>query len=245
MDERDFVTGLLNREAFDRHLISAVDEASRLDEPVSLIIADIDHFKQVNDQRGHQVGDSVLKGVGHRLGIVARVKGDVFRYGGEELVLLLSNHSTHEAVAVAERARRMLESEPIEGVHVTASFGVGTFPAASDAPALVRAADEALYDAKNRGRNVVRFHGEPAPEKPGPREPQRKKPEAGRLTEAQKTEMRRRVLRDQRIECPDDGAYLVVHDVTTMGSVGREFLIVCPDCGLSDTLSAPTRYGTE
>jgi hypothetical protein len=76
--------------------------------------------------------------------------------------------------------------------------------------------------------NMVRFHGEPPPEKPRPREPERKKPEAGRLTEAQKTEMRRKLLRNLRIECPEDGAFFEVHDVTAQQSVGREFLIICP-----------------
>jgi len=132
-------------------------------------------------------------------------------------------------------------SSPVAGIPVTASFGVGVFPEASNGAALVQAADQALYVAKNRGRNLVRLHGEPATEKPASRDPERKIPEAGTFTEAQKTEMRRKLLRNQRIECPADGAYFVVHEVTSMGSVGKEFLIVCPDCGVSDTLSGPTR----
>jgi diguanylate cyclase (GGDEF)-like protein len=205
-------------------------------------MVDIDHFKKVNDGGGHQAGDAVLRAVSDRLVCVTRLKGHVFRYGGEELALLLPNHSIEEGIAVAERARLTIESTPaIEGLHVTASFGVSGFPSVIDADALIRAADTALYDAKNRGRNMVRFDGEPPPEKPGPREPERKKPEAGRLTEAQKTEMRRKLLRNQRIECPEDGAYFEVLDVTAQQSVGREFLITCPDCGLSDTLSSSSR----
>ncbi len=204
MDDHDFVTKLLNREAFDRSLASRIVEAGRFEEPLSLIMADIDHFKKVNDDKGHQVGDVVLRVVGDRLAGVSRLKGDAFRYGGEEFALLLPNHSMQEALALAERARLAIDSVPIEGLHVTASFGVAVFPDVPDAQALVRAADEALYDAKDRGRNIVRLHREPPPEKPGPREPQRKKPEAGKLTETQKTEMRRRLLRDQRIECPED-----------------------------------------
>ena len=240
MDNRDFLTKLLDREAFDRSVASAIIEAGRFDEPLSLVMADIDHFKKVNDGKGHQVGDVVLRVVSDRLARVSRRKGDAFRYGGEEFALLLPNHSMQEALAVAERARLTIDSAPIEDLHVTASFGVGVFPDVPDAPALVRAADKALYDAKNRGRNIVRLHGEPPPERPGPREPQRKKPEAGKLTETQKTEMRRRLLRDQPIECPEDGAYFEVHDVTPHGSVGRKFLISCPDCGLTDTLSGQT-----
>jgi hypothetical protein len=169
---------------------------------------------------------------------VSRQKGKAFRYGGEELALVLPNHSAQEGVAVAERARREIEATPIEGIRVTVSLGVGSFPDhAANAIPLIQAADDALYDAKNRGRNVVRLYREAEPAKPGPREPEKKVPEVGRLTEQQKTELRRRHLRGELIECPDDGAHLDVHESTPFGCTEREFMIVCPDCSMFERLS--------
>jgi diguanylate cyclase (GGDEF)-like protein len=155
MEDLDFLTNLLSRAAFDRSLALAIAEAGRLNEPLALAMADIDHFKNVNDGKGHQVGDAVLKAVSDRLARVIHHKGQVFRYGGEEFALLLPNHSIQEAIAVAERARVTIESTPaVEGLQVTVSFGIGAFPDARDADTLVRAADDALYDSKHRGRNT-------------------------------------------------------------------------------------------
>lgn len=242
MDQRDFLTQLLDRMAFDSFLELALDAAKNAAEPLSLIMVDIDHFKSVNDGRGHQIGDDVLRGVALRLQKVTGAKGEAFRYGGEEFAIVLLNHSSEEALAVAERARREIATTPMVGVPVTASFGVACSPDhASETATLVRAADQAMYDAKNRGRNLTRLYGDPPPAKQGPREPERRKPEAGRLTEDQKAQMRKRLLRHESIECPDDGAYFDVYDMTGVGSVGREFLITCPDCGMSDQLGSGRR----
>jgi hypothetical protein len=166
----------------------------------------------------------------------------VYRYGGEEIAIVLRNHSDEEALAAAERARREIEKEAFSEIKVSMSFGVGCLPgAAEDVEGLVRAADEALYDAKGLGRNLVRLFGEPAPTKPTPRAPERKAPEPSRLTEEQRAELRRRLLRHEQIECPEDGAFLEVHDITTHSSIGRDFMITCPDCGLTDQLSGEQR----
>ncbi len=241
-EQRDALTRLLNRGAFDAALHRGVLQAGQNKEPLSLIFADIDHFKKVNDASGHQAGDAVLLEVASRLMRVAEGKGRVYRYGGEELAILLSNHSAEEALAVAERCRRSIEATPVAGVPVTVSFRVACVPDhAPDGPSLLAAADRALYDAKDRGRNLVRLSGEPDPERPGPRVPERKAPEHGKLTERQKAEFRRRVLRRLPIECPHDGAPFDIHDVTTMDSVGRDFMIVCPECGLTDGLESGQR----
>ena len=241
-DQRDFLTQLLNREAFDRQLDVAVEEARHLNEPLGVVMADVDHFKCVNDEHGHQTGDAVLKAVAACVAAGSRAKGAAFRYGGEELTVVLPNHSLQEATAVAERIRLQVEGMSTDGVRVTASFGVACFPLhGQEARAVVRASDQALYDAKNRGRNLVRVYGEPEPIRVGPREVERKVAKPGRLTADQKAELRRRLLRDERIECPADGAYLKVVDVTHAESVGREFIVICPDCGMSDTLSKEAR----
>ena len=172
---------------------------------------------------------------------MAQGRGRVYRYGGEEVGLILRNHSAEEAIAVAERARRQIEAEAINGIRVSMSFGVACLPDhAADVDSLIQAADKALYDAKDRGRNLVQRFGEPPPAKPGPREPERKRPEHGWLTDTQRAELRRRVLRRERIYCPEDGALLAVHDVTPhdSGSARRDFVISCPDCGMSDQLQS-------
>lgn len=237
MEERDEVTGLFTRGAFQAALQQAVDDGLRRNQVLALAFGDIDHFKRVNDMYGHQTGDAVLREVARRLETVVTSKGVVYRYGGEELVLILTNHSAEEALAVAERSRRAIEAEPFAGVRVSMSFGVACLPDhASDAAGLVRAADTALYDAKNHGRNLVRLAGEPAPVKPGPREPQRKAAQPGRLTDHQKAELRRRLFRGKPLECPEDGAFLQAQDITEHDSVARAFVVVCPDCGLRDVL---------
>jgi diguanylate cyclase (GGDEF)-like protein len=239
VDQRDDLTQLLSRGAFDRALQEGVLETRHNSEPFSLVLGDIDHFKRVNDTSGHPVGDAVLCGVADRLTRVTGGKGRVFRYGGEEIAIILKNHSANEAIAVAERCRREIEAAPIAGVAISMSFGVACLPEhARDARELVAAADRALYDAKECGRNLVRLSGEPPPTRPGTREPERKAAKPGKLTDQQKTELRRRLLRHQAIECPNDGAFFDVHDMTAIGSIGRDFLIVCPECGLTEALQS-------
>ena len=241
-DSPDAVTELPDRGSFDGHLESVLADARSRGEPLALVMVDIDHFKRVNDEHGHQSGDAVLRAAAGCLAAVSRAKGQSFRYGGDELVIVLPNHSLNEAITVAERARCDIETVSAEGIRVSASFGVACFPDhGRDSASLIRCADEALYDAKNRGRNLVRGHGEPEPASSDPREPARKVAEPGRLTEAQKKEMRRRLLGNEIVECPDDGAHLEVKDFTPYGSAIREFFVMCPFCGLSDKLSSSNR----
>jgi len=228
---------LLDRASFDADIARDVEQALRMPNPLALVFVDIDHFKCVNDTHGHQKGDAVLRGVTGRITAVAQGKGAVYRYGGEEIVLVLPNHTTEEAIAVAERARREIENQPFDGVAVTASFGLGVLGEhATTCAELIKAADAAVYDAKNRGRNLVRVFGEPEPPKAGPREPKRRKPEPGRLTEKQRSQMRSNHFQGCRIVCPEDGAILDVRELNTMGSATRGLLIYCPMCGLNEGL---------
>ena len=125
---------------------------------MSLILTDIDHFKLVNDTYGHPVGDVVLKRVAKLLTQAARRTDIVARYGGEEFAVLMEETDREGAFNIAERIRKMVESEPFRCDHgpfkCTLSVGIATFPEdASLKGKLAEAADQALYQAKRSGRN--------------------------------------------------------------------------------------------
>ncbi len=166
MSQTDGLTGLDNR----RHLNERIDEmfshAKRLNEPFSLVMCDLDKFKSVNDTYGHQAGDEVLKQLSAILKDEAREIDRVGRYGGEEFMLLLPGTVLDAAVTFAERVRKRIESHtftfPGGTIQRTASFGVAGWPhpKVEQSDDLVRTADDALYVAKETGRNkVVRFDG--------------------------------------------------------------------------------------
>lgn len=157
----DPLTGLANRRHFDEELRRAVTQTDRFGGASSLILVDLDHFKQVNDTLGHDAGDAVLKHVAQILKEGVRAVDLCARYGGEEIALLLPQTGQQGAYELAERLRQALESRPCmhagQPVRVTASFGVATYPQPVPyADWLVPAADKALYEAKASGRNCVR-----------------------------------------------------------------------------------------
>ena len=154
----DQLTGLKNRrglfEFYNRNIIPMLDKIS-----VSLIICDIDHFKRVNDTYGHNAGDEILRHVAGLLSEKSRVDDGVFRWGGEEFILLLPRTNADGAFEIAERLRKLImESVPcFEGteIKVTMSFGIAEINPALPVEATVKAADEKLYIAKETGRNKV------------------------------------------------------------------------------------------
>lgn len=168
------MTSLPNRSAFDGALERFFQE-STVDQPCTLIFADIDHFKSFNDKHGHQIGDNILRDVAQCLKISINNKGFAYRYEGEEFATILPNHTAEEAIAVAERCRRKIETLRYAADSVTMSFGLAVVPSnifSSDE--WLKKADEALYDAKHLGRNLVRLLGEPPPETGKIRKPARK-----------------------------------------------------------------------
>src|ERR1051326_6755752 len=164
VSSRDTLTGLFNRGYVIEKLDSEINRAVRHGSPMAVLMMDLDHFKNINDTYGHNVGDQVLQWVGKTLRESCRVYDVPGRYGGEEFCVVLPETLVGNTTVVAERIRTRLENSELnvggdQAVRVTASFGIaGLDSAPGDAlsPAtLIDRADRALYSAKNRGRNRV------------------------------------------------------------------------------------------
>jgi diguanylate cyclase (GGDEF)-like protein len=152
----DPLTGLLNRRALAEIAVPALARARRSGSPLSLVLLDIDHFKQVNDAHGHAAGDAVLVGIAAMLRSRLRAGDGCARLGGEEFVLLLPDTGEAQALQVAEALRAQLAASDVAGVGPsTASFGVSTGRGDADFDTLLREADRAMYAAKAAGRNRV------------------------------------------------------------------------------------------
>lgn len=156
---KDFLTGLLNRRALNEIFKKYVEISELTGQPISLIIADIDHFKKINDTYGHLAGDAALKHFANIIKNNLRKSDYVFRIGGEEFLILLPNTSLEEATKIAENLRQRLEESPLEyenkNIKLTASFGVAELKDHSNLNQLIKEADEKLYIAKKEGRNRV------------------------------------------------------------------------------------------
>jgi diguanylate cyclase (GGDEF)-like protein len=158
---RDPLTGLYNRRYLDDALERELQRARRQGYPVSVLLIDIDHFKQLNDRHGHQAGDEVLKGLGNELHRSVRADDLACRWGGEEFVLVLPTMSVDDAVERADSLRVAFEMGSVRyrdtTLTATVSVGVAAFPAHGlVVRELLEAADNALYRAKSDGRNCVR-----------------------------------------------------------------------------------------
>ncbi len=152
----DELTGAKNRRRFREDLDLLFAQADRLGSQLSLIMLDLDHFKEYNDSFGHPAGDEVLHWVGSTLRMAVRSHDVVARYGGEEFVMLLPATAENEALEVAERLRSAIACRPWPHRKMTASLGVGTAgPGTPSAAALVEQADRALYHSKQAGRNRI------------------------------------------------------------------------------------------
>lgn len=154
---RDGLTGLKNRRAFQDRMEMEFERARRYGNPLSIVLLDVDKFKQYNDTYGHPAGDLVLKTVAHLLEATVRDSDFVARYGGEEFVLILPHTPGEAAARVAERCRSRIEGHHWPDRQVTASFGIATLHAGVNLnrDEFVKAADDALYASKANGRNCV------------------------------------------------------------------------------------------
>jgi diguanylate cyclase (GGDEF)-like protein len=155
----DSLTGIPNRRSFFERAAAAIATSNRREVPLAAVFIDIDHFKQINDTFGHATGDFVLKEAAHRINGMKRTEDLICRYGGEEFVLLLPFTTLDQAATFAERVRAGIAAEPFNHVGrivpVTLSAGVATFAAGSTLEALLQRADQAMYRAKQQGRNRV------------------------------------------------------------------------------------------
>ena len=153
----DALTKLANRRFFDERVAFEFERAHRNHAPISLLVADIDHFKEFNDRFGHMRGDEVLKTVARQLLEGVRSRDIVCRYGGEEFALILPGANEAQAMEIADTLRKSIESNGLSDGKITISVGVACDPDQRfpDVTELFRAADTALYQAKEQGRNRV------------------------------------------------------------------------------------------
>jgi len=154
----DGLTGIANRRGFNEGYAREFERAWRYKQPLSIVLIDLDFLKVINDTFGHQVGDEAIKHIGGLLKQSSRAVDIAARFGGDEFCLLLPNTDVAMAQQLSERLLKLISDVHIEGPgHISASFGVSSYPAhASDPDDLFRKADEALYEAKQAGRNVVK-----------------------------------------------------------------------------------------
>jgi len=160
--QTDALTGLANRKLFDNALVKAIAEAKEKNEPLSLLMADVDHFKQFNDKFGHQTGDQVLRLVAQSIKQNVKGQDTAARYGGEEFVVALPKTVLRSAITVGDQIRRavmakelMKRSSGERLGRVTLSVGVALLRAADTPQSLIERADQCLYAAKRNGRNRV------------------------------------------------------------------------------------------
>lgn len=154
--ERDSLTGLLSRQAMDNHLPALIEHCDQGTAPVSAVMMDLDHFKKINDTMGHPVGDAVLKETGQLVRDAIRREDLAIRYGGEEFLLVLAGARRLHARLLAERLRESVartEFAEIPGLRITCSLGVAERAPGEPVQEWLTRADEALYRAKDKGRN--------------------------------------------------------------------------------------------
>ena len=155
----DLLTGLLNRQGILERLNAELARAGRDQKPVSIVMADLDHFKKINDAHGHLAGDAVLREAASRMRSAVRVYDDIGRYGGEEFLVVLPGCAEEGALQQAERLRACISESPIVTpealLAVTLSLGVACGVPGQDQRSLLLAADEALYRAKRNGRDRI------------------------------------------------------------------------------------------
>lgn len=159
LSQTDPLTGLFNRRSFNEKL----QLIHRSKAEYAIIILDLDHFKNINDEYGHQCGDEVLEHVAHTLTHCIRPSDIVARYGGEEFIMVLNDTEITQATAIAERCRLAIQdlhiqSRAEESISLTASFGLAMSSYTYESEKIIHFADTALYGSKQQGRNQIQIY---------------------------------------------------------------------------------------
>lgn len=172
----DALSGVRNRAYFDKKILAEMKRSRREQRPLALVMLDIDHFKQINDRHGHLAGDAVIRGVAQRIqALLKRSSDHVCRYGGEEFALILPNTDAEGVVALAEQIRQAIADTPFETEigELAVQISAGCYAVVAESGMVstdyIQAADRALYQAKQQGRNQVQLA--PAPEPDAESEP--------------------------------------------------------------------------
>lgn len=160
----DALSGVRNRAYFDKKILAELKRSRREHRPLALVMLDIDHFKQINDNHGHLAGDAVIRGVAQRIqDLLKRSSDHVCRYGGEEFALILPNTDSEGALALAEQIRHSIAEQPFAteigdlSVHISAGCFASIAGPEMVSTDFIHAADQALYQAKTAGRNQVKL----------------------------------------------------------------------------------------
>ena len=157
----DTLTGALNRRGLEQTLAREIARAQRGDGTLTVSMVDLDHFKSVNDNHGHEAGDQMLKHFADLIRSVLRKSDALVRYGGEEFTLILPDTDPRGAHLVLMRLQQLMSKSPVDyagkKINTTFSAGIANLQADDNGHTLLRRADEALYDAKNSGRNMIKI----------------------------------------------------------------------------------------
>jgi diguanylate cyclase (GGDEF)-like protein len=158
MASTDELTGLMNRRELNLRAPELINQAKRYSHTIALLMIDIDYFKKVNDTFGHQEGDRVLKELGQRLQSFGRQTDLIARLGGEEFIMLLPDTGVDEVSLYAERLHKLISEIEVNNTPVAVSIGITMGDGSQNLHVLTKQADNALYDAKNNGRNRTEFY---------------------------------------------------------------------------------------
>lgn len=155
----DTLTRIMNRRGITVGLLDAMAQSERYDAPLTVALADIDHFKQINDTHGHDAGDKALAAIAGVLTEALRMPDKIGRYGGEEFLIVFPHTAMTQGYRISERIRRMVEAADFEigreNTKLTISIGLAQFRKGEDLERLISRVDRALYNAKQQGRNRV------------------------------------------------------------------------------------------
>jgi diguanylate cyclase (GGDEF)-like protein len=153
---KDSLTGLLNRRSIKSIIESEIYRKKRYDTPTSLLLVDIDFFKEINDQYGHAIGDNVLSTLAHIFRENTRKTDSIARWGGDEIAIVAANTTIEDAVLLAESIRKNVKAHAFEEIdHITLSIGVSEYSSNESYLEWYKRTDKALYEAKSKGRNRV------------------------------------------------------------------------------------------